>query len=34
VAREEADVLLIEPTTMRSTGNVREARTKETLEWA
>ncbi len=33
VAREEADVLLLEPTTTRNTGNVQEARTLETLDW-
>ena len=33
VARDQADVLLIEPTTTLNTGNVREARTKEKLDW-
>lgn len=32
-AAEQAEVLLIEPTSTRNTGNVREARTEETLEW-
>ncbi|HYM39518.1 MAG TPA: cupin domain-containing protein [Thermoplasmata archaeon] len=33
VAEQEADVLLIEPTTTVNTGNVREARTQTELEW-
>lgn len=33
VAAQEADVLLIEPTSTVNTGNVREARTQTELEW-
>ncbi len=33
VAAEPAEVLLIEPTTTLNTGNVREERTKEKLDW-
>ncbi len=33
VSRDGADVLLIEPTSTLNTGNVREARTKERLDW-
>lgn len=33
VAGDQAAVLLIEPTTTLNTGNVREARTKEKLDW-
>lgn len=33
VAAAAADVLLIEPTTTLNTGNVREARTQEKLDW-
>ena len=33
VAEEEAHVLLFEPATTLNTGNVREARTLDTLEW-
>jgi mannose-6-phosphate isomerase-like protein (cupin superfamily) len=32
-AADGAEVLLIEPTSTLNTGNVREARTKEKLEW-
>lgn len=33
VADEEVHVLLFEPATTLNTGDVREARTRETLEW-